>query len=138
VRFAALLLAPLGLLTAGHHAGSFPCQWRWDLQAGLRSGYETAGASAYCGGRSGSLTISIKLSSWTAKTHKWRPAGSATQTFRDLSHNRYVEIARRCRTELVRGDFTWILRDGGGSVVARHSVRGRTNVPGPNCQIHLG
>jgi hypothetical protein len=127
----------LGLLAPAHH-GSFPCQWRYDLQAGLRSGYVTAGASAACAGRSGALTISVHLQSWNAKTRRWRKEAAQTQTWRNLAHNRYVVLARPCRAEIVRADFHWTLRDSGGSVVARNSVQsGRLSVPGPKCQIQL-
>jgi len=42
-------------------ASSFPCQWHWSLQDGLRPGYVTAAINGDCGGRNGSLTLSIRL-----------------------------------------------------------------------------
>jgi hypothetical protein len=130
----ALLLA---LLAPVHHA-SFPCQWRYDLEAGLRQGYVTAGASAACAGRTGSLTISARIQRWNPKTRRWRKDKAQTQTWRDLSHNRYVELQERCRAGVVRADFHWTLRDGGGRVVARESVQSKgVRVPGPDCRFGI-
>ena len=53
---------PAGAAPGGRPGqGPFPCRWRFDLEAGLRTGYVTAGNSADCSGRQGSLTLSVRL-----------------------------------------------------------------------------
>ena len=127
-------VASSGAVFAGA-ASSFPCRWNWDLEAGLRAGYVTAGNSADCGGRSGSLTLSVRLFRWIPKSKSWHLDRAQTQTFRDLRPHRYLELAEPCLTSTVRAVFGWILRDAGGAVVARNSVKtGTLKVPGPGCK----
>lgn len=125
---------------AGSRAsGSFPCSWKWDLEAGFRAGYVTAVNSANCAGRSGSLTLSVRLLRWNPKTRKWHLDKAQTRTFADLHSNRYLGLAERCSASTMRAEFGWILRDSGGSVVARHSIKsGTLKVPGPDCRIVIG
>lgn len=118
---------------------SFPCRWNWSLQDGFRVGYITAANSADCAGRAGSLTLSARLLRWNPKTTKWHTDRAQTRTWTNLSGNRYVGLSERCVTATVRAEFGWILRDSGGSVVARHSVKsGSLKVPGPDCKISIG
>ena len=99
----------------------------------------TAGNSANCGGRSGSLTLSARLLRWDPKSKRWHADKAQTKTFRDLRANRYLELAEPCVTSTVRAVFGWILRDSGGAVVARHSVKtGQLKVPGPGCKQGIG
>jgi hypothetical protein len=121
----------------GRH-GTFPCRWKWDLQAGLRTGYVTAGDSADCAGRQGSLTLSVRLLRWNPKTRKWHTDKAQTRAFKDLRANRYVTVDERCRASTVRAEFGWILRDPGGTAVSRNSIRTATlKVPGPDCRIGI-
>jgi hypothetical protein len=137
----ALGSAALASSGGGYAAGtsSFPCRWNWDLQAGLRDGYVTAGASADCGARSGSLTLSARLLRWNPKSKRWHVDKAQTRTWRDLRAHRYIELAEPCVTSTVRAVFSWILRDTGGTVVARKTVKtGPVKVPGPGCKIGIG
>lgn len=118
---------------------SFPCRWKWDLEAGLRDGYVTAGNSADCGGRRGSLTLSVRLFKWDPATKTWRTEKAQTKTFRNLNGNRYLELAEPCTSSTVRAVFGWILRDTGGTIVSRNTVKTKSlRVPGPGCRISLG
>jgi hypothetical protein len=115
-------------------AGSFPCRWNYDLHAGLRDGYVTAGANASCGGRSGSLTLTVRLYGWTSTTKRWRVDRAQTKTYANLNGNRYVEVAERCRLGKARADFVWILRSG-GRVVARNVVHTAAIATAPGCRL---
>jgi hypothetical protein len=118
---------------------SFPCRWNWDLQAGLKDGYVTAGNNASCGGRSGSLTLSARLLSWDRKRKRWHTDKSQTRTFRDLRGNRYVELAEPCVGATVRAVFGWTLRDSSGTIVARNSVKTASlKTPGRGCKQGIG
>jgi hypothetical protein len=123
---------------ASRSGGSFPCRWRWDLQAGLRDGFVTAANSADCSGRTGSLTLSVRLLRLNPKTRKWRADKKQTRTWSNLSRNRYIELSEKCVGGTVRAEFGWILRDSGGSVVARNAVRTPPyRDPGPGCRIGI-
>ena len=123
----------------GAYGSSFRCRWAWDLQAGLREGYVTAGNSANCGGRSGSLTLSARLLRWDAKRKGWRTDKAQTRTWRDLRTNRYIEVAEPCRGATVRAVFGWILRDSGGAVVSRKSIRTASlKTPDRGCKQGIG
>jgi hypothetical protein len=129
-------LAGAALASFAGAASSFPCRWTYDLEAGLRDGYVTAGNNANCGGRSGSLTLSARLLRWDPRSKTWRLVKAQTKTFRDLRANRYLELAVPCVTSTVRAVFGWILRDTGGAIVARNSVKtGPLKVPGPGCRF---
>lgn len=118
---------------------SFPCRWQWDLHAGLRAGYVTAGSSADCAGRRGSLTLSARLLRWNPQSKTWHADRAQTRTWRDLSGNRYVELTERCTAATFRAVFGWTLRDTGGALVSRHAVRsGVLKVPGPDCRFQIG
>jgi len=139
-----LLVVILGALTVApgggaRSAGSFPCQWKYDLEVGLRAGYVTAGESAACAGRLGRLTLSAQLFRWIPATGRWHLDRKQTTTFTNLSHNRYVELVERCRAGKVRAVFRWQLRDTGGRLVATNLIRtAPVGVPGPACQLTLG
>ena len=118
---------------------SFPCRWSWELRDGFRPGHITAGNNADCAGRAGSLTLSARLLRWNPKTKKWHTDRAQTRTWTNLKGNRYVGLDEPCVTATVRAEFGWILRDTGGSVVARHSLKtAPLKVPGPDCKITLG
>jgi hypothetical protein len=138
---AALGAAAMASSATGHtqSKSSFPCRWKWDLQAGLREGYVTAGNSAHCGGRSGSLTLNVRLLRWDADSKTWQTARAQTRTFRNLRANRYTELAEPCAAATFRAVFGWILRNSRGSVVGRNTVKtGSLKVPGPECKIGIG
>ena len=118
---------------------TFPCRWRFDLEAGLRAGYVTAGNSADCTGRRGSLTLSVRLLRRTPPSPAWHTAKLQTKTWRNLRGNHFLEVARPCTASTVRAVFGWTLRNTGGAVVARHSLRTASlKVPGPACKIAIG
>ena len=118
---------------------SFPCRWRFDLEAGLRTGYVTAANSADCSGRQGSLTLSVRLLRWDPASKAWHTAKVQTKTWRNLGGNRYLELAKPCVVSTVRAVFGWTLRNTGGAIVSRHSVRTASlKVPGPDCKIGIG
>lgn len=118
---------------------TFPCRWRFDLEAGLRTGYVTAGNSADCTGRRGSLTLSVRLLRRTPPSPVWHTAKAQTKTWRDLRGNRFLELARPCTASIVRAVFGWTLRNTSGAVVARHSLRtAALKVPGPACMVAIG
>jgi hypothetical protein len=118
---------------------SFPCRWRFDLEAGLRTGYVTAANSADCSGRRGSLTLSVRLLRWDPASKAWHTAKVQTKTWRNLGGNRYLELAKPCVVSTVRAVFGWTLRNTGGAIVSRHSVRTASlKVPGPDCKIGIG
>jgi hypothetical protein len=118
---------------------TFPCRWRFDLEAGLRAGYVTAGNSADCSGRRGSLTLSVRLLRRTPPSPAWHTAKLRTKTWRNLRGNHFLEVARPCTASTVRAVFGWTLRNTGGAVVARHSLRTASlKVPGPACKIAIG
>jgi hypothetical protein len=132
---AAAAVASSGAVSAAASSSSFPCRWTYDLEAGLRTGYVTAGNNASCGGRSGSLTLSARLQRWDPRSKTWRLVKAQTKTFRDLRANRFLELAVPCVASTVRAVFGWILRDTSGAVVARNSVTtGPLKVPGPGCK----
>jgi hypothetical protein len=118
---------------------SFPCRWRFDLEAGLRAGYVTAANSADCSGRQGSLTLSVRLLRWDSASKAWHTAKAQTKTWRNLRGNHYLELARPCVVSTVRAVFGWTLRNTAGAVVGRHSLRTASlKVPGPDCRITIG
>jgi hypothetical protein len=118
---------------------AFPCRWRFDLEAGLRTGYVTAANSADCSGRQGSLTLSVRLLRWDPAGKAWHTAKVQTKTWRKLGGNRYLEVAKPCTVSTVRALFGWTLRNTGGALVARHSLRTASlKVPGPGCKIGIG
>jgi hypothetical protein len=118
---------------------AFPCRWRFDLEAGLRTGYVTAANSADCSGRQGSLTLSVRLLRWDPASKAWHTAKAQTKTWRDLRRNRYLELAKPCTVSTVRALFGWTLRNTAGALVARHSLRTASlKVPGPGCKIGIG
>ena len=117
-------------------AGSFPCRWNYDLHAGLREGYVTAGANASCGGRSGSLTLTVRLYGWSPTTKRSRVDRAQTKTFTNLAGNRYVDVAERCRLGKARADFVWVLRSG-GRIVARNVVHTAAIATTPACHLVL-
>jgi hypothetical protein len=118
---------------------TFPCRWRFDLEAGLRTGYVTAGNSADCTGRRGSLTLSVRLLRRTPPSPVWHTAKAQTKTWRDLRGNHFLELARPCTASTVRAVFGWTLRNTSGVVVARHALRTASlKVPGPGCKIGIG
>jgi hypothetical protein len=118
---------------------AFPCRWRFDLEAGLRTGYVTAADSADCTGRRGSLTLSVRLLRLTPPSTVWHTAKAQTKTWRDLRGNHFLELARPCTASTVRAVFGWTLRNTGGAVVARHSLRtAALKVPGPDCRVTIG
>ena len=117
----------------------FPCRWRFDLEAGLRTGYVTAANSADCSGRQGSLTLSVRLLRWDPASKAWHTAKVQTKTWRNLAGNHYLELAKPCTASTVRAVFGWTLRNTGGAIVSRHSVRTASlKVPGPDCKIGIG
>ncbi len=96
----------------------------------------TVGNSAACSGRSGSLTLSVRLLGRTSPTKPWHVDRARARTFTDLRHNRYLVLEERCRASTVRAVFGWILRDSGGAVVSSYSVKTATlKVPGPDCRF---
>jgi hypothetical protein len=135
------LLAGIALAASGHAgaAGSFPCRWNWDLQSGLRTGYVTAGNSADCAGRGGSLTLGVRLLRRDPATPGWKTAKRRTRTFHHLSGSRFVEVATPCVPARFRAVMRWTLRDARGAIVARHVVRtGTITVPSPDCRVTIG
>jgi hypothetical protein len=136
----AMLLAALVLLAAAHSspASPFPCRWNWDLFYGQRPGYVTAGNSADCAGRAGSLTLKVRLLQRDDATHTWRTVKHRERTFHQLNHNRFVEVATPCVAATFKAVMRWVLRAPGGAVVARKVVRTATvTVPSANCVVHL-
>jgi hypothetical protein len=118
---------------------SFPCRWRFDLEAGLRTGYVTAANSADCSGRQGSLTLSVRLLRRDPASKAWHTAKVQTKTWRNLAGNHYLELAKPCTASTVRAVFGWTLRNTSGAIVSRHSVRTASlEVPGPDCKIAIG
>ena len=137
----ALGAAAMASSASGYARGksSFPCRWKWDLEAGLRDGYVTAANSADCGGRSGSLTLSARLLRWDPESKTWHTDRAQTRTWKNLRANRYVALAEPCAASTFRAVFSWILRNSRGSVVGRNTVRtGSVKVPGPDCKIGIG
>jgi hypothetical protein len=121
------------------HAPSFACPWSWALYDGLRPGSVTAGASANCAGRKGSLTLSLRLLSQKPGSTAWRTDVFRRKTWRRLRHDRFLNVAEPCVAEKVRAVFRWTLRDTRGTVVSRNVVRsGTLQVPGPGCKLTLG
>src|SRR6478752_3071292 len=111
-----LLIAVLSTgagLAAGsvHAAQSFPCRWDWSLFDGLRQGYVTAGNTADCAGRQGSLTLSVRLLRQDPSTKTWRTVKTSSKTFKHISRTRSVEVATPCTAASFRGVFRWTLRD---------------------------
>jgi hypothetical protein len=118
---------------------AFPCRWQFDLEAGLRTGYVTAANSADCSGHQGSLTLSVRLLRWDPASKAWHTAKVQTKTWRNLGGNRYLELAKPCTVSTVRAVFGWTLRNTGGTIVGRHSLRTASlKVPGPGCKIGIG
>jgi hypothetical protein len=137
----ALAAAAASSATAGFAGAtqSFPCRWTYALDAGLRDGYVTAGNTADCGGGAGSLTLSARLLKWNPKSKTWHSDRAQTRTWRDLRAHHYVELTEPCVTSTVRAVFGWVLRDTGGAVVARNSVKtGSLKVPGAACKEGIG
>jgi hypothetical protein len=137
----AMLLVTVITLAVAHSsaASSFPCRWTWDLQYGLRNGYVTAGSAADCSGRSGSLTLRVRLLQRDQGTSTWHTVKARTRTFHHLNGNRYVEVATPCVAAKFKAVMRWILRNPGGGVVARHVVRTAVvTVPSPNCVQTIG
>jgi hypothetical protein len=119
---------------------AFPCRWRFDLEAGLRTGYVTAGNSADCSGRQGSLTLSVRLLGLDPASKIWHTVRTQRKTWRVLRGNHFLEVERPCAVaSTVRAVFGWTLRNTGGAIVSRHSVRTASlKVPGPDCKIGIG
>ena len=118
---------------------SFPCRWRFDLEAGLRTGYVTAGNSADCRGRQGSLTLSVRLFRLDPASKTWHTVKAQAKTWRVLRGNHFLELATPCVVSTVRAVFGWTLRNTGGTVVGRRSLRTASlKVPGPDCKIAIG
>ena len=138
----ATLLAALVALAAAHQssaASTFPCRWNWDLLYGNRPGYVTAGNSADCAGRAGSLTLKVRLLQRDDRTQPWRTVKQQSRTFHHLNRNRFVELATPCVTAQFKAIMRWTLRAPGGAVVARHVVHtGTITVPSPNCVAMIG
>ena len=136
-----LLVAALAVFAGGARAqaaASFPCRWNYDLEVGLRPGYVIAGENTACVGRSGSLTLSAQLYSWDYKAKRWHLDRTQTRTWADPNGRRYVELQEKCRPGKVRADFHWLLRDGGGSVVASKVIHTPSvAVPAVDCHIVL-
>jgi hypothetical protein len=110
-----------GVGSANAAGGSFPCRWNFELATNLRSGHVVAGANANCAGRTGTLTISVRLQQQDPQTHKWQGLRSATRRFHDLHKQRFVEVDKRCASTApvtYRSLMSWTLRDGSGRVVA--------------------
>ena len=123
----------------GGRTATFPCRWRFDLEAGLRTGYVTAGNSADCSGRQGSLTLSVRLLRLDPASKTWHTAKAQTRTWRVLRGNHFLELATPCVVSTVRAVFGWTLRNTGGKIVGRHSLRTASlKVPGPDCKIGIG
>jgi hypothetical protein len=139
MRLATLLVALVGLAAAhSSRASPFPCRWNWDLVYGHRPGYVTAGNSADCAGRAGSLTLKVRLLQRDDTTHTWRTVKHRARTFHKLNSSRFVEVATPCVTASFKAVMRWVLRAPGGAVVARKVVRTATvTVPSPNCVVHL-
>jgi len=120
-------------------ASSFPCQWHWNLQDGLRPGYVTAGINGDCGGRNGSLTLSIRLLSKQRNAKQWHTDTFKSQTWSSLNGPDRLGVQARCAAETIRGTFGWTLRDQRGAVVSRKVLRSAPLVvPGPSCRLILG
>jgi hypothetical protein len=139
MKLAALLVTGIAMAAAhANAASSFPCRWNWDLHYGLRAGYVTAGNSADCAGRSGSLTLSVRLLQRDETTHTWTTVKKRTRTFHHLNGNRFVEVATPCVAAKFKAVMRWTLRNPGGAA-ARHVVHtGTVTVPSPNCSFTLG
>ena len=140
MKLATLLVIGMVIAAAhAHAASSFPCRWTWDLNYGHRVGYVTAGNAADCGGRAGSLTLSVRLLQRDETTHQWHTVKKRTRTFHQLRGNRFVEVATPCVGAKFKAVMRWTLRAPGGAVVARHLVRtGVVTVPSPHCSFTLG
>ena len=109
------------------------------MPAGLRTGYVTAANSADCTGRQGSLTLSVRLLGLDPASRSWHTVKAGTKTWRVLRGNHYLELAKPCVVSTVRAVFGWTLRNTGGAVVSRRSVRTASlKVPGPDCKIPIG
>ena len=98
-----------------------PLQVELELATNLRSGYAVAGANANCAGRSGSLTISVRLQQQDPRTHKWRNLKASTRRFHDLRKARFVQVASRCTStarRTYRARLSWTLRNTSDVVVS--------------------
>lgn len=100
------------------HTAAFPCRWRFDLEAGLRTGYVTAANSADCSGRQGSLTLSVRLLRWDPASKAWHTVKVQTKTWRHLDGNRYLELAKPCTVSTVRA--LAVLAAGTSSLASEH------------------
>ena len=99
----------------------------------------TAGNSADCSGRQGSLTLSVRLLRLDPATKTWHTVKAQAKTWRVLRGNHFLELATPCVVSTVRAMFGWTLRNTGGTVVGRHSLRTASlKVPGPDCKIGIG
>lgn len=137
----ATLPAALIVLAAAHSsaASSLPCRWNWDLLYGHRPGYVTAGDSADCFGRAGSLTLKVRLLRRDDSAQAWRTVKQQARTFHQLRTNRFVEVATPCVAATFKAVMRWTLRAPGGAVVGRKVVRTATiTVPSPNCVFMPG
>jgi hypothetical protein len=99
----------------------------------------TAGNSADCRGRQGSLTLSVRLFRLDPASKTWHTVKAQAKTWRVLRGNHFLELATPCVVSTVRAVFGWTLRNTGGTVVGRHSLRTASlKVPGPDCKIGIG
>jgi hypothetical protein len=72
-------------------------------------------------------------------SRSWHTVKAQTKTWRVLRGNHYLELAKPCVVSTVRAVFGWTLRNTGGAIVSRHSVRTASlKVPGPDCKIGIG
>ena len=83
----------------------------------------TAGNSADCSGRQGSLTLSVRLLRLDPASKTWHTAKAQTRTWRVLRGNHFLELATPCVVSTVRAVFGWTLRNTGGKIVGRRSLR---------------
>lgn len=139
MKLATLLVIGIAIVAVhANAASSFPCRFNWALDYGHRPGFVTAGASADCGGRAGSLTLGVRLLRRDEATHAWNTVKRRTRTFHHLNGNRFVEVATPCAGARFKAVMRWTLRASGGAVVARHVVRTAVlAVPSPHCSFTI-
>ena len=101
----------------------FPCRWHWGLATNTAPGKVEADASANCGGRSGSLTIAVKLEKQDPTTKQWHVLRQQTKTWRRLNRNQFVVLHAPCQVVTYRANFDWKLRNTAGRVAAHNHVK---------------
>lgn len=122
----------------GAARSSFPCRWTYNMYAGLRAGYVTAGENADCTGRRGKLTLSAHLDWLNPKTRGWRVDRAQTRTWTNLGGLRYLSLAEHCKPGKFRATFLWTLRDSGQRVLATNSIHtGSLTLPSADCKLTL-